>query len=190
MKKPKYSFAAAAPAFLALLLPMMLSVGCQSIEELPTETYVDLDSFMGTWYVVGYTPILVDGDAHNATEHYALAGDGRIATTYQFRKGAFDGPLKTFHPTGFVRNEETNAEWGMQFIWPFKAAYFIVHYDEELGETIVAHPNRRYAWIMLREPYFEAATYDRLLQKLIDEGFDPQQIIRLPHNWANDSLDR
>ena len=190
MKKSKCSFVSATVVCFALCLPVMLSVGCQSTNELPTETHVDLDSFMGTWYVVAYTPILVDGDAHNATEHYALEKDGRIATTYQFRKGAFDGPLKTIRPTGFVRNAETNAEWGMQFIWPFKASYLIIHYDEEMGETIVAHPNRKYAWVMLRKPCFEAETYDRLLQMLIGEGFDSEKIKRLPHNWANDSLDR
>lgn len=172
-----------------MILSLSLLAGCQSARvALPTEPYVDLDSFMGTWYVVGYTPILVDGDAHNATEHYALAEDGRILTTYQFRDGAFDGPLKTFKPTAFVRNEETNSEWGMQFIWPFKASYLILHYDEALGETVIAHPSRKYAWIMLREPFFEEETYDRLLGLLVEQGFDPSVVKRLPHNWTNDSL--
>jgi apolipoprotein D and lipocalin family protein len=29
-----------------------------------------------------------------------------------------------------VHNRETNAEWRMRFVWPFKAAYLIVYLDE------------------------------------------------------------
>lgn len=173
----------------ALVACMLLFVSCQSPKNpLPTVPHIDLESFMGTWYVVGYTPILVDGSAYNATEHYYLKPDGRIQTTYQFRKGGFDGQLKTFRPTGFVHNKETNSEWRMQFIWPFKAAYLILHYDEALGETIIGHPNRKYAWIMLREPEYEAATYERLLNKLIELDYDPELIKRLPQDWSNESL--
>ena len=173
----------------ALVAYMLLFVSCQSPKNpLPTVSYVNLESFMGTWYVVGYTPILVDGNAYNATEHYYLKPDGRIHTTYQFRKGGFDGPLKTFRPTGFVHNKETHSEWRMQFIWPFKAAYLILHYDEALGETIIGHPKRKYAWIMLREPEYETATYDRLLNKLIELGYDSELIQLLPQDWSNEQL--
>ena len=168
---------------------MFLLVSCQSSKNpLPTASHIDLESFMGTWYVVGYTPILVDGKAHNATEHYYLKPDGRIQTTYQFRKDSFDGPLKTFSPIGFVYNKETNAEWRMQFIWPFKADYLILHYDEAKGETIIGHPNRKYAWIMLREPEYTEATYERLLNKLIELGYNPELIQRLPQDWSNEQL--
>ena len=173
----------------ALIACSFLLMSCQSPKNpLPTESYVDLESFMGTWYVVGYTPILVDGKAHNATEHYYLKPNGRIQTTYQYRKGSFDGPLKTFRPKGFIYNEATNAEWRMQFIWPFKAEYLILHYDEKRGETIIGHPNRKYAWIMLREPEHEAATYERLLNQIVDLGYNSEQIQRLPQDWSNETL--
>ena len=94
-----------------LLACVLLLVSCQSAKNtLPTASHVDLESFMGTWYVVGYTPLWIDGKAHNATEHYYLKSNGRIQTTYQYRNGSFDGPLKTFRPKGFVHDKETNAE--------------------------------------------------------------------------------
>ena len=172
-----------------LVTCMFLLVSCQSSKSpLPTVSHVDLESFMGTWYVIGYTPIIFDGNAHNATEHYYLKSNGNIQTTYQYRNGSFDGPLKTFRPTGFVHNKETNSEWRMQFVWPFKAAYLIVHYDEEKGETIIGHPSRKYAWIMLREPEYEMAVYERLLKKLVDLGYDPELIRRLPQDWSSEQL--
>ena len=173
----------------SLIACILSFVSCQSPKNpLPTEPYVDLESFMGTWYVIGYTPILVDGKAHNATEHYYLKPDGRIQTTYQYRNAGFDGPLKTFQPTGFVHNKETNSEWRMQFVWPFKAAYLILHYDKAAGETIIGHPNRKYAWIMLREPAYEEGTYERLLNKLVELGYNAEQIKPLPQDWSGEKL--
>lgn len=157
--------------------------GCASHPPLATTDYVDLDRFMGSWYVQGYTPILVDKEAHNAVEHYYPAQDGTIRTTYQFRKGAFDGDLKTFTPTGFIYNEATNAEWRMQFIWPFKAQYLIHYLSPDYGQTIIAHPNRKYAWIMSREPQMDETTYQALLDRLLDAGFSRADIQRVPHDW-------
>ena len=171
----------------ALIVCLFLFVSCQSAKNPPpTVSYVDLESFMGTWYVIGYTPIVFDGKAHNATEHYYLEPNGNIQTTYQYRNGSFDGPLKTFRPTGFVYNKETNAEWRIQFVWPFKADYLILHYDKDLGETIIGHPNRKYAWIMLRNPECEEATYEHLLNKLVKLGYDSELIQKLPQDWSNE----
>jgi apolipoprotein D and lipocalin family protein len=177
------------------IVPMLLAacvfllVSCQSSKQpLPTVSHVDLESFMGTWYVVGYTPLFVDGKAHNATEHYYLEPDGSIQATSQYRNGAFEGPLKTYRPTISVHNKKTHAEWRIQFIWPFKAAYLILHYDEAAGETIVGHPNRKYAWIMLREPEYEAATYERLMNQLVELGYNRELIKRLPQDWSSEVL--
>ena len=70
---------------------------CRNYEE-PNQVlaeYVDLERFMGKWYVQGYTPTALDRNAWNPTESYELLEDGRIQTTYQFRKGGEAGKLKT-----------------------------------------------------------------------------------------------
>ena len=141
---------------------------------------------MGTWYVMGYTPIVVDHDAHNAVEHYALGEDGEILTTYQFRKGSVDGKLKTYQPTGYVHNRESNAEWRMQFMWPFKSAYIVLYRSEDYQHTIIAHPNRKYAWIMSRSPVIEESVYEELLDQLVAEGFTREDILHVPHDWSNE----
>lgn len=169
-----------------VLIPVFLITSCAARAPLPTPARVDLEGFMGTWYVLGFTPLGVDSGAHNAIEHYHLAEDGRIETTYQFRKGGVDGELKTLRPVGEVYDTETNAEWRMQFIWPFKADYVILHLSEEEGETIVAHPNRKYAWIMARHPEISEARYDSLVARLAAEGFDPEVLVRLPHDWSKE----
>ena len=103
-----------------LALVLMLSA-CSSAPTIPVAERVDLERFMGDWYVIANIPTAPEKGAHNAVESYRLDDDGSIATTFTFREGAFDGPEKVMRPRGFVRDRESNAVWGMQFIWPIKA---------------------------------------------------------------------
>lgn len=172
----------------AIVVCMSLLNGCASSKApLPMAKDVDLDRFMGRWYVVGYTPILVDKEAHNAIEHYRLDDENKIQTTYQFRDGSFDGELKTHTPVGWVYDEANNAEWRMQFIWPFRSDYIILHVDDAYGRTIIAHPNRKYAWIMQREPQISEADYEAMLQKLEAVGYDRSVVLKLPQDWSGEA---
>ena len=106
--------------------------------ELETVDHVDIGRFMGDWYVIANIPTFVERGAHNAVETYALNDDGTIATTFTFRKDGFDGKLKEYNPKGFVLDTETNALWGMRFIWPIKADYRIVWLDDDYTQTVIA----------------------------------------------------
>ena len=59
-----------------------------------TVEQVDLERFMGPWYVIANIPTFVEKGAHNAVENYRLDDDGTIATTFTFRKDGFDGNEK------------------------------------------------------------------------------------------------
>ena len=52
-----------------------------------TATAVDLERFMGDWYVIANIPTFIETNAYNAMESYRLAGDGTVATTFNFREG-------------------------------------------------------------------------------------------------------
>ncbi len=126
--------------------------GAPVSDPINTVDKVDLKRFMGDWYVIANIPTFVEKGAHNAIETYALNEDGTIATTFTFRKDSFDGKQKTYRPKGFVRDTDSNAVWGMQFIWPFKGDYRIVYLDDAYSQTIIGRNKRDYVWIMAREP--------------------------------------
>ena len=185
MKKLFYKTSAMALGFAI----MSLMTGCALNDApLPTAENVNIDRFMGRWYVHGYTPIIVDKNAYNAIEHYRLDADKKIQTTYQFRDGGVDADMKTLTPVGWVNEKvDSNAEWRMQFIWPFTADYIILHLNADYSETIIAHPSRKYAWIMLRSDTMSDADYDRLLSKLKAVGYDTNLMQKLPHDWSGEA---
>jgi apolipoprotein D and lipocalin family protein len=151
--------------------------------EMETVDYVDLPRFMGDWYVVANIPTFVEKGAHNAVESYELNPDGTIATTFRFSVGGFDGEAKEYKPTGFIRNTETNALWGMQFVWPFKGDYRIVYLDDEYTQTIIGRQKRDFVWIMARTPTLPGDDYERLLQFCEALGYDRAQIRKVPQRW-------
>ena len=163
--------------------------GCQTgggaggAKPLPTVERVDLERFMGDWYVIANIPTFLEKGAHNAVERYALNEDGTIATTFFFNKGAFDGPRKEYNPKGFVHDEETKAEWRMQFLWPFKAAYLILYLDDEYETTIIGVPSRKYVWVMARTPEIPEAKYEALVEFLRDVDYDVSKLERVPQRW-------
>ena len=126
----------------AMALLSMLG-GCSSGHPpLATEPHVDLQRFMGDWYVIAVIPTVIERGAHNSVESYHLDSDGSIDTTFTFRKGSFDGKPKRYEPRGFVRDKRSNAVWGMQFVWPIKADYRIVYVSPDYQQTIVGREKR------------------------------------------------
>lgn len=143
-------------------------------------SHVDLKKFMGDWYVIAHIPTFIETEAYNAVESYKLDPDGTIATTFKFNKGSLDGPLKTYNPRGFIYNRETNAEWRMQFVWPFKAAYLITSLSDDYQTTIIGVPDRKYVWIMARTKTISPARYAEMVKTLEKSGHDISKLRRVP----------
>ncbi|MCU0588458.1 MAG: lipocalin family protein [Syntrophobacteraceae bacterium] len=168
----------------ATILALSLIVGCTaSLPPLRTVERVDLERFMGTWYVIAAIPTFIETDAFNAVESYQLDADGTVDTTFTFRKGAFDGPIKIYNPRGFIVDTNSNATWGMQFIWPIKAEYLITHLSDDYSQTVIGRNKRDYVWIMARTPRIPEADYERIVAQLAAQGYDVTKLRKVPQRW-------
>ncbi|UUE99932.1 lipocalin family protein [Xanthomonas hortorum pv. pelargonii] len=143
---------------------------------------VDVPRFMGDWYVIAHIPTRPERKAYDAVERYALRPDGRIQTTFTFRKGSFQAPLKSMHPIGQVAKEGNGALWSMQFLWPFKAEYVIAWRDADYAQTIVARSKRDYVWYMARTPQVSDADYQQAVKRIAAMGYDVSQLRRVPQS--------
>jgi apolipoprotein D and lipocalin family protein len=135
---------------------------------------------MGDWYVIANIPTFIEKDAYNAIESYQLDDDGTVATTFSFNKGSLDGSLKEYHPRGFIRDKKSNAVWGMQFVWPFKAEYRIIFLSDDYSKTVIGRSKRDYVWIMAREPAIPDEEYDAILGFLQEQGYDIKKLQKVP----------
>lgn len=155
---------------------------------IPPVEKVELPRFMGSWYVIANIPTFLERESFDAVETYELREDGKIQTTFRHRKGSFDAEVDTMRPVGTVREGTNNAVWGMQFVWPIKAEYVIVHVDENYTQTIIGRSARDYVWIMARTPQISDADYAAHVERLKALGYDISKLRRVPQRVA-DSAD-
>ena len=169
------------PRLTGTLMLMLLCYGCQTMKPIHTVEKVDLDRFMGDWYVIASIPTFIETDAYNAVESYRLDDDGTVATTFRFNKGSLDGPEKVYNPRGFIRDTQSNAVWGMQFIWPFKAEYRIIYLTDDYTQTVIGRTKRDYVWIMARDREIPPDEYEKILNFLRDQDYDLTNLRQVPH---------
>ena len=93
-----------------IALAALLANGCTQ-PEIPTVADLDIDRFMGRWYVQASIPTFLERGAHNAVETYRRDTDGTIHTTFIDRRDAFDGELVEYKPRGFVTADLAAADY-------------------------------------------------------------------------------
>ena len=165
---------------LICIVPVLALTGCSTSTPIRTVPQVDLQRFMGDWYVIANIPTFIERDAHNAIESYQLVSDRQVATTFRFNQGSFDGPIKTYRPTGFVSDDPSGAIWGMQFIWPIKADYRVIYLNDDYTQTVIGRNQRDYVWIMARTPSIPEADYTAIIELVSEQGYDTAKIRPVP----------
>ena len=170
---------------LVLVFALSLTGCASSLPKLKTVEKVDINRYMGPWYVIACIPTFIETKAYNAIEEYQMLPDGTINTIFTFHSGSFDGPLKRYNPHGFIVDKVNNSTWGMQFVWPFKAEFLITYLSPDESQTIIGRNKRDYFWIQARTPQIPEADYQNLLKMLADQGYDVKKVRKVPQNWPD-----
>ena len=166
-----------------LLLNQCSMIEHQNIKVLKTVEYVDIPKFMGDWFVIANMPTFIEKNAINSIESYKLNKDGYIETTFSFREKTQLGKLKKYYFKGSIYNKETNAEWRMHFFGLFKMPFLIIDLDKQYQYTVIGYPNRKYLWIMSRNPEMDSILYNSIIDQLSKKGFDISKINKVTQIW-------
>ena len=107
------------------------------MKKLPTVDYVNIERFMGDWYVIAIIPNFIEKNAVNGIESYKLLDNNKIKIDYRFRLNNANGKKKHLQPKAEIYNKKTNAEWRVQFIWPLKFPYLIIELAKDYSYTVI-----------------------------------------------------
>lgn len=175
--------------FLPLLVLLYLT-GCASFSArdaspVPLAHDVDLQRFMGDWYVIAHIPTDRDRGSHNAVETYRMNEDGSIATVYTNRLGGFDGKPKKMTPTMHVLPDSGSALWAVRFgwWWPFLYEYRVAHLEADYSVAIIARSDLDYLWLFSRQPQMNETELVRYTQLMSSWGYDTRRLERVPQRW-------
>jgi apolipoprotein D and lipocalin family protein len=113
-----------------------------------------------------------------------LPGGKTVEVVNRCRSGSLDGPERSIKGKARVVDEETNARLKVTFFWPFSGDYWIIDLGPEYEYAVVASPDRKYLWILSRTPRMGGEVYDRILETVRAQHFDPSRLERTPQPGA------
>ena len=167
----------------SLLTLTALLVGCASTaKHAPPRTvpFVDLERYTGRWYVIANIPYFLERGKVASYDTYARRPDGTFTNNFTFRRDNFTSPEVTWHGTAKVTNTTTNAEWAVQFIWPFASDYLVIDLDPDYRWAVIGHPSRKLLWVLARDRKLPDDVYAAIVQRTASQGYDPAQITKVP----------
>lgn len=171
--KPNTSLAGCVALFLA-------SCSGMGHGKVKSQSKVDLSRYMGPWRVIACMDNKLERDFVDAVETYQLRGSNRVDVHFEWRDKSFSSPVKTHDFTGKVVADGTNARWKMKLLPFFTASYIIVKVSPDYTRAAVAHPSKKFGWILARTRSLPESQYQELLDALEAQGCDPEKFIRVP----------
>jgi apolipoprotein D and lipocalin family protein len=160
----------------ATLLPAQANSTLQTIPRLEVPRY------MGTWYEIAKYPNSFQKHCASETKaQYTPLPDGQIEVINHCREPSG----KVSEAVGRVR-QEGGAEspklkvrfapaW-MSWVPMVWGDYWVIDLDSNYQLAAVSDPNREYLWILSRQPKVAADSYQALLARLQQKGFDLKKI--------------
>ena len=145
---------------------------------------VDIDRFMGKWYVLAGRFTFTEVEVHNGQESYTWNSEKqRIDVNFTYNQSGFDGPLLSIPQKAWIYDEKTKAHWKVSPFWPLKFNYLIVELDQDYKWTAIGVPDQKYLWIMARDWKNPTATIKIATERLRKKGYDVENLVLVPQRW-------
>jgi len=166
-----------------LLLFIIFASFIKGADTMKTVESVDLERFMGKWFVIALVPNMIEKGATNSSDTYVLNKDGTIDITYDAIK---DGKQRQIKQRGTVVNKTSNAEWTIQMRKPFvpfmKFPFKIVYVDKNYEFMAVGYPKNSMGWIMGRSTKVSDEDYKKIMSALVELGYTEEQFELVKHD--------
>ena len=142
---------------------------------------VDLSRYAGKWYEIARLPNRFQRDcASDTSATYTLRPDGKITVLNQCRQT--DGRMKSARGTArLAGGKEPNSKLRVTFFWPFYGNYWIIDLEPDYRWAVVGEPDRKYFWILSREPQLDEALYNQIVERARNQGYDLSPLLRTSH---------
>ena len=153
----------------------------------PLKTVADLKlpRYLGTWYEIARLPMRHEPKGcTDVSAHYSLLDNGNVQVHNRCR---MDGEVEeAIGEASPVDND--SARLAVSFLpkglrWlPFtKGDYWVVQVAPDYSVALVGSPDRKFLWLLAREPQLDATVRDHYLATAQQQGFDLSELIHTPH---------
>jgi len=158
-------------------------LGCAQREAPPqTVGAVDLQRYQGTWYEIARLPMFFQRKCVQSQADYRLRVDGKVAVLNQCRTttGDWISAAGAAEPLP-GRSDRLQVRFDNWFSRLFPGLttgdYWVLHLDEDYRIALVGHPQRKYLWLLAREPQLTAAQREELLRVAREQRYILDELI-------------
>lgn len=169
---------------LTIVFSILLFSICSGQNELPEVTtveQVDLKKYTGTWYEISKIPnSFQDHCLKNTTATYDLNDDGTITVINKCvdeegEEDIAEGVAQIVDPISNSKLEVSFVSlFGINLFW---GDYWILGLQDNYRYVVVGTPNRKYGWILARDPTLSDVDYGKCEEILISNGYDPKEFV-------------
>jgi apolipoprotein D and lipocalin family protein len=137
---------------------------------------------MGRWYEIAALPNFFQRHrVSDTTADYRQRDDGTVAVTNRCK--TTDGEVDDSRRVARSADPATNAKLEVSFVnvlgkQLFWGDYWIIGLGADYEYALVGTPSRRWGWILAREPRPSTQSIETWLQRLREQGYDPNAFVR------------
>ena len=143
---------------------------------------IDLQRFMGTWYVIGRVPNFIERGHVASVNEYTLREDNKVGIVYRYRDG-FSAPQQEVRARASVDADSGNHAWRTWFYRIVPTHSRVLEVAPDYSWAMIGYPGREMAWIFSRQPDMDKALYKELAERLRDEyGVNTDKLKRVPQH--------
>lgn len=147
--------------------------------QLQTASRVDIARYMGGWHEIARLEHLFQKNCVGSFAEYRLRPDGEVDVL----NSCIDektGKRREAKGHAWSVDPVDNSKLKVSFFWPFRGDYWIIELGENYDYSVVGSPDRKYLWILGREPVVDEALYGEIVERLRRQGFPVDNLVRRP----------
>jgi lipocalin len=146
-------------------------------QSMKTVENVDINRYLGTWYEIARYPHKFERKLQGVTATYSMREDGKIDVLNQGYKNGLNGKLKKAKGKARIPNAAITGHLEVSFFLNFYADYYILELDTiNYQYALIGSSTPNYLWILSRTPQMDEHTYQMLIDKAIERGYDLNKI--------------
>ncbi len=160
---------------IATLLLLLTPHFCpaQAVSPVRTVSSVELTRYTGLWHEIARYPNFFQEGCRDSTATYTLTSDNEMEVVNRCIKGTKQSEVKG---RAWLVDPAEPARLKVTFFWPFRSDYWIIDLGENYEYAVVGTPDRKYLWILARQPKLSPELYAGILRRVEQQGFDPARL--------------
>ena len=140
----------------------------------------DLNRYLGVWYETARFPHSFEKGLVGVTATYSVRPDGKIEVENAGYRKTLDGERSVAIGKAKLAGKPSDGHLKVSFFLFFYADYFIMDLDPDYQWALIGSKTDKYLWILSRVPQMDDITYNNILDKARDLGYDLKLLYKVP----------